>query len=237
MTEDEFDLALVGAAFSLAAERGWMQVSVAEAARRAVLALDRARERFPGRATVLRKFGTLADMMALGQPTAEAATREQLFEILMRRIDFLQSHREGVLALLRYLPADPCTAALLLRTSLRSMAWMLEGVGVSAAGPRGLLRAKGLLAVWLYTLNVWRTDAGSDLAATMAALDRALRRAEQAEGWLAGRRPAAEATTVATSAAAAAAAAAEEAAPFSPAADYPPETPGGASFDDPLPPY
>jgi ubiquinone biosynthesis protein COQ9 len=192
MTDAEFDRALVGAAFALAAERGWRRTSVAEAARRADLPLDQARRRFPVRAAILLRFGSLADQAALATAPAEAPARERLFEILMRRIDALQAHRAGVLALLRTLPADPGLAALLAGASLRSMGWMLEGAGIDATGPRGLLRRKGLLAVWLAAVNAWRTDANEDLSATMAALDRALGRAEQVEGWLSGRRAAAE---------------------------------------------
>jgi len=191
MTDDDFDRALLGAAFAMAAERGWSRVSIAEAARRADLPLARARTRFPARAVLLCKFGRLADQEALAFPPAEAPARERLFEILMRRIDVLQSHRDGVLALFRHLPFDPCAAAMLAAASLRSMSWILEGAGIEASGPRGKLRAKALLAVWLATVHAWRTDASEDLSATMAALDKALRRAEQIEGWIAGRRPAA----------------------------------------------
>jgi len=42
------------------------------------------------------------------------------------------------------------------------------------------LRSKGLLAIWLATLKVWLEDDSPDLAPTMAALDRNLRRAESA---------------------------------------------------------
>jgi ubiquinone biosynthesis protein COQ9 len=90
---------------------------------------------------------------------------------------------------MRALPADPCTAALLAAANLRSMGWMLEGAGISARGPLGRLRRKGLLGVWLVTLRAWRDDTSADLAATMAALDRALHRAERLEGWISGWRP------------------------------------------------
>jgi len=190
MTADtEFDRALVGAAFTLAAERGWARVTVAEAARRADLPLDRARARIPTRTRLLLRFGSLADQAALAYAPTDGLARDRLFDILMRRIDSLQTNRDGMMALLRYLPTDPCTAALLAAASVRSMAWMLEGAGIEATGPRGRLRAKGLLAVWLATVYAWRTDISEDLSATMAALDRALRRAEQVEGWLSGRRP------------------------------------------------
>jgi hypothetical protein len=73
--------------------------------------------------------------------------------------------------------------------SLSSMGWMLDGAGLSAAGLKGRLRAKGLLAVWVWTLRAWERDTGDDLAATMAALDKALDRVGQAETWLQGQPP------------------------------------------------
>jgi hypothetical protein len=188
MDKADFDAALVASAFSLAAERGWSGVSVAQAARDADLPLDRARRRFPARCVVLLRFGALADEAALALATNEGSPRDRLFDILMRRIDFLQRHRAGVLALLRHLPADPPLALALAAANLCSMGWMLEGAGISARGPHGKLRAKGLLAVWLWTLRAWRRDDSEDLSATMAALDQALLRADQAEEWLGGRR-------------------------------------------------
>lgn len=184
MEDTAFDDALIAAAFALIAERGWSSVSVAQAARRADLPLDRARRRFPVKAALLLRFGSRADQSALALAPAEGPVRDRLFDILMRRIDALQANRDGVLALFRGLPFDPCTAALLAGASLRSMGWMLEGAGISATGPLGALRAKGLLAVWLATVRAWRNDTGEDLSATMAALDNALRRAEQVEGWI-----------------------------------------------------
>jgi len=190
MDDIEFDRALITSAFDLAAQRGWHRISVAQAARHAGLALDRARARLPGRMVLLLRFVRMADRAALAGAAEEGSPRDRLFDLLMRRIDVLQNHRAGVLAVMRALPADPAAALLLATTNLCSMGWMLEGAGISAVGPLGLLRAKGLLAVWLWTLRAWQRDASDDLAPTMAALDQALVRAEQAANWLRARPPA-----------------------------------------------
>jgi AcrR family transcriptional regulator len=184
MDDAEFDRALVAAAFQVAAEQGWGRVSVAAAARAGGLPLPRARERFPGRAAILVRFGRLADQAALVDAPSEGPVRDRLFDLLMRRIDALQSHRAGVLALLRTLPAKPQVALLLALATRRSMRWMLDAAGASTAGVGGEVRVRGLVAVWLWTVRAWRADQTEDLAPTMAALDAALRRAEQAVEWL-----------------------------------------------------
>ena len=180
MTDDDsFDEALVAGAFALAGRQGWSAVSVVSAAREAGLALDRARVRFAGIHAVLMKFGEQADSKALADSLETGPVRERLFDVLMRRFDALQTHRAGVQALLRHLPADPGLALVLGAATSGSMAWMLEASGIQSGGLRGALMVQGLVGVWLYTLRAWQADDSPDLSGTMAALDRALSRAER----------------------------------------------------------
>jgi len=184
--DDTFDQALITSAFTLAAESGWASVSVAAAARAAGLPLEQARARFVGRDAILLRFGRWADQAALTGVTEDGSPRDRLFDMLMRRFDALQSHREGLRALMRALPSDPGTAVLLGASTRASMAWMLGAAGLRTGGLAGMLRTKGLVAVWLYALRAWERDDSADLSGTMAALDRALGRAEQFGTWLEG---------------------------------------------------
>jgi ubiquinone biosynthesis protein COQ9 len=186
MDDDAFDRALIGAAFALAAEQGWHGMTIAAAAGAAGLPLARARERFPGRATLLLRFGRIADQAALAELSPEGPVRDRLFDLLMRRLDVLQAHRAGVLSLMRALPREPGTAMLLVCATRRSMRWFLQAVGIPTTGLRGELKLRGLIGVWLWTLRAWERDESSDLGATMAVLNDALGRAEQAVRWLHG---------------------------------------------------
>ncbi|HEY4040677.1 MAG TPA: TetR family transcriptional regulator [Rhodopila sp.] len=186
MTDTEFDTALVTAAFRIAGGQGWHQVNAAAAAREAGLSLAQARERFPSPASILLRFGRLADQAALMDATSDGTVRDRLFDLLLRRFDVMQRHRAGVKALLRLLPTHPPTALLLACATKRSMRWMLQAAGVTARGTRGELQVRGLLAVWLWGLRAWERDESDDLSSTMAAVDAALRRAEQIASWLHG---------------------------------------------------
>ncbi len=186
MEHTELDQALVASAFAQIAERGWAKLSIADAARAADLPLSAVRLRFPGKLALLQRFGQQADAMALEGAETDSPVRDRLFDLVMRRIDALQTHRAGMLALLRDLPWDPATVLALAPCHLASMKWLLDGCGVETTGLLGQLRVKGFLAVWLATVQAWRGDESEDLAATMAALDRALNRAEQAEASFGG---------------------------------------------------
>lgn len=189
MDDAEFDRAAVQAVFEQAALRGWAEVSLVEAAQDAGLDLARMRARFPGRATVLMRFGVQADERALAGAATVGSPRERLFDILMNRFEALQAHRAGVLALLASLPTDPGTAILLYAATLNSMKWLLEAASIPAVGITGMLRVHGLLALWLFALRAWEKDESVDLSATMRAVDQGLDRALQAERSLPGRAP------------------------------------------------
>jgi hypothetical protein len=178
MSDKEFDSSLVAAAFALGAKAGWGKVSPAAAARHAGLDLAQARSRFTCTASILKKFGQMADEAALTGALTEGTVRDRLFDILLRRFDFLQMHRAGVLALMKFLPACPPLALCLAELNVVSMGWLLEGAGVASTGLRGALAKRGLLVVWAYSINAWARDEAEDLTATMAAVDKALARAD-----------------------------------------------------------
>ena len=184
----DIEAELIAAAMEIAGTKGWRSVSVVAAAKAAQVPLADARGVFPSKASILLRFGRLADQAALRDANDEGSVRDRLFDLLMRRFDALQAYRSGVLAIMHAAPFDPCLAILLACATKRSMRWMLQAAGCSAGGLGLELRVKGLVAVWLWALRAWERDDTEDLTVTMAALDTALARAEQAASWLSGTR-------------------------------------------------
>jgi len=183
--------AIVRAAFDLAARLGWRHVTLADIAGEAKLGLAELYAAYPSKDAILAAHTRAIDAQVLAgaeAPLEEESVKDRLFDALMRRFDAMKPQRDGIAAILRDGAEGPvsmlCGAARL----LRSMAWTLESVGVSASGPAGALKAKGLLAVYLGTLRVWLRDDTQDLSRTMAALDKRLARAEQFASTLFGGR-------------------------------------------------
>jgi AcrR family transcriptional regulator len=169
---------LVDAALSLAARQGWRGTGLAEIAAEAGLSLVETYDAAPSKLALLAAFHRRIDRAALaetGDPAAPA--RDRLFDVLMRRFDALAPHRAALRSILRDSRGDP--GALLGAAALvHSMGWMLEAAGVSAAGLYGGFRAHLLSGIYLLVLRVFLDDDSTDLAKTMAALDRRLRRSE-----------------------------------------------------------
>ena len=170
---------LVDAALALAARQGWRATSLAAIAAEAGLPLDQAYAACRSKHAILAAFQRRIDRAALAGPAPEsdASARDRLFDILMRRFDALQPHRAALRAILRDSIGDPW-ALLGAPALLRSMAWMLAAAGISTIGWPGVVRPQLLAGLYLWVLRGFLSDESADLARTMAALDRGLRRAQ-----------------------------------------------------------
>ena len=115
---------------------------------------------------------------------AEESARERLFDVLMRRIEIDQPHREAIRSLMRSLARNPGLALALNAVAVRSQIWMLEAAGMDASGPRGMIRAQGMAALFAQVLRTWVDDDDEGLARTLAALDKALARGQRWSGML-----------------------------------------------------
>ena len=174
---------VINAALGLAAERGWRGLSLADIAEGAGLTLAEVRTLFPSKAAILQGFTRRTDERVLAAGTADGSSpRDRLFDVLMRRFDVLQPHRDAVRSIVRDVALDPLAAICQGPQLLCSMAWMLEAAGLSSAGIDGAIRTKGLTVVYLRALAAWLNDDSADLSKTMAALDRGLARAERLAG-------------------------------------------------------
>jgi AcrR family transcriptional regulator len=174
---------IVGASLEIAAAGGWRGASLGDIAEASGVPLDELRRDFPDKPSILAAFIADIDEEVLSRDLGfedEDTPRDRLFEVLMGRFDALGPHRSAVGGLFRDIACDPISLFRLGPTVLGTSGPMLDMAGISEIGPLGCLRSKGLLAVWLATLKVWLEDDSPDLASTMAALDRNLRRMESA---------------------------------------------------------
>jgi AcrR family transcriptional regulator len=170
---------LIDAALALAARQGWRRTGLAEIAAEAGLGLAEAYALHRSKAGILAAFRRRidAEVLAGAGADAEDPRRDRLFDTLMRRFEALKPHKAAVRAILRDSIGHP--GALLGAAALRrSMRWMLEAAGISTSGCRGRLLVHGVLALYGSVMRVFLTDESADLAATMAALDRGLKRGE-----------------------------------------------------------
>jgi ubiquinone biosynthesis protein COQ9 len=176
--------ALREALLRMVAAGGWRDLSYAEIAKNAGLSLAAAYEAYPSKGAILTGISRDIDarlFASLEEDPLDGSAKDRLFDLLMRRFDAVNKHREAYAALAWELPRTPLEAGCLMLQLRRSLGNMLEAAGLSASGLRGACRIEGLGAIYACALRVWLKDDTADLSKTMAELDKRL---GQVDRWL-----------------------------------------------------
>jgi AcrR family transcriptional regulator len=177
----------VDALMALLAEQRFEDIGLAEVAGRAGLKLSQLRAEFGSTLAIYAAHVKDIDRAVLAGGDADMTdepARERLFDVLMRRLEALAPYKEAVRSLLRSVRRNPGLAFAVNAMAVRSQHWMLEATGISAAGPRGALRAQAAALLFARVVGVWLDDEDPALDRTMAALDRGLASAERWEGFV-----------------------------------------------------
>ena len=100
---------ILDAALKLAAERGWAGLGMGDIAAAAGQKLSDVRALYPSKSALLAAYLARVDRLVLQSLEQDAdlageTPRDRLFDILMRRIDALTAHKEGIIAIARDAP-------------------------------------------------------------------------------------------------------------------------------------
>lgn len=177
MSNETRDL-IVDAAFRLAAERPWPEITLAAIAESAGVSLAELARHVSGKPDILDIFARRMDSKLLdslaGDPV-EGEAHDRLFDIMLRRFELLAPHKTAIANIVKS-PADgPADWLALLASSLVTQGWMLAAADIRLSGFKGDAARLGLAKIAADTLAIWLKDDDAGLARTMAALDRKLR--------------------------------------------------------------
>lgn len=172
---------IVDAAMHLAGQIGWADLKVTDIAAEAGISVADVLTCYSGKPAILAAHFDRMDAAMVAGADADLQSqpvRDRLFDLIMRRLDAMAPHKAAIRNIARDLARDPVSGACASLRLGKSMALALEAAGLSPAGLGGLVQIKGLGAIYLATLRVWFRDESEDMSATMAALDKSLRRAD-----------------------------------------------------------
>ncbi len=178
---------IVDNALELAAVKGWAQTSLNDIAAAAGLSLAALHGTYPSKTAIVTAYTTRVDEAVLNHIDPELAyksSRERLFDVLMKRFDAMNPHKEAVRSILRASTSDVEALARGPLSLYHTMRWMMEAANIPSSGVRGQLRIKGVALIYLAVLRTWFNDDSEDMSRTMASLDRQLSRADRLLGFV-----------------------------------------------------
>jgi AcrR family transcriptional regulator len=173
---------ILDAALKLIAREGWRNLSLGKIARDSDIPLAELYKYIRGKPALLAAFSRRIDLAVLadaGGIDLGGTPRDRIFDVLMLRFEAMEPYRDVIRVLRSELPRDPLAMMALVRAGRRAFAWSMEAAGLPSDGFSGAAQSRLLGYVFMRVLDVWLDDNPADLAQTMAALDRRLRRVER----------------------------------------------------------
>lgn len=170
---------VIDAALRLAARREFGEATLTDIAHEANISLADLRDLFPSKGAIIGAFSRRIDREVLDALPAEGShepARERLYEVLRRRLETLEPHRDALASIGRWAARDPLTAAALNRETVNSMRYMLEAADIDSEGAVGSLKLQGLAFAWGRVLDDWLAG---DIHEALSTLDRELARGER----------------------------------------------------------
>src|SRR5688572_22160675 len=146
---------------ALLAEQPFERIGLADIATRAGVSLSDLRAEFTSPIAILAAHAKEIDRQVLAgidPEMAEESPRERLFDVLIRRLELLEPHKEAMRSLVRSARVNPALALALNALAVRSQQWMLTAASIGASGPKGMVRAQGLAVLYANVLRTWVDD-------------------------------------------------------------------------------
>jgi AcrR family transcriptional regulator len=180
MSNDLRDV-IVDAAFALAAEKPWTEVTLVAIAEASGVSLAELAQQVSGKAQILEAFARRMDsqlLASLARDPVEGEAHDRLFDVMLRRFELLAPYRKAIANIAKAPAEGPAEWLHLLASSLTTQGWILAAADIKLSGFTGDAAKLGLAKIAVDTLRIWLKDDDAGLARTMAALDRKLRDGE-----------------------------------------------------------
>ncbi len=105
---------------------------------------------------------------------------DRLFDIIIRGFEQLQPYRAGIQKLARDIRHDPATLHVVFKKAWHNNLWLMRAIKLDPSGHRGKFWQITLMVILARGWQVWLTDDGQNLSATVAAIDKSLKLADAA---------------------------------------------------------
>ena len=174
---------IISVTLKLAETITWQEITVDNIARVAKVEPSILLQNFSSKLSILEAFNRQLDAnirQEFAKTRNLGSVREQLFDIIMTRFDFLNSHKQALKSIYKTtIPYDLHATICGLNNVTNSMKVVLNMTEISTKTPLGCIRTKLLSAIFVRSFVTWLNDDSADMAKTMAKLDSDLAKAEK----------------------------------------------------------
>ena len=178
MKSSEKKYSLIKSSFKIIEKSGWKSFSFQKLSYSEKISINEIKKFFKSEIDILNEFSKMIDIKVEKsfdyQELGNTSVKDNLFELIMLRLELMQPYRNALKSILNAFKSDPLLAKSVAKNVMNSLDFYLELTNAFNDSFLDIFKKKSIFLVYSYIFTIWLEDNSEELSKTMSELDKLL---------------------------------------------------------------
>ncbi len=178
MNSSEKKFKLIDFSFKMIEDYGWQSFSLKKLSESQEIPFEEVTKILKSKESLLREFTQMIDIKVEKDfdyiNSEDTSIKDNLFELIMLRLDYMQSYKKALKSIINTFKSDPLVAKSVTENVMNSLDFYLELTNAYNGSFFDIFKKKSIFLIYGYIFTVWLEDDSDELSKTMSELDRIL---------------------------------------------------------------
>ena len=178
MKSSEKKFNLIKSSFKIIEKSGWKSFSLEKLSYSEKISINEIKKIFKSEINILDEFSKMIDIEVEKnfdyEELANTSVKDNLFELIMLRLEFMQPYRNALKRIKSTFKTDPLVAKSVSINVMDSLDFYLELSNAFNDSFLDIFKKKSIFLVYSYIFTIWLEDNSEELSKTMSELDKLL---------------------------------------------------------------
>ena len=178
MKSSDKKYSLINSSFKLIEKSGWKSFSFQKLSYTEKISINEIKKFFKSEINILNEFSKMINIKVEKsfdyKELGNTSVKDNLFELIMLRLEFMQPYRNALKNILSTFKSDPLLAKSVAKDVMNSLDFYLELTNAFSNSFLDIFKKKSIFLIYSYIFTIWLEDNSEELSKTMSELDKLL---------------------------------------------------------------
>tara|TARA_B100000941_G_C28411868_1_gene503918 strand:- start:236 stop:820 length:585 start_codon:yes stop_codon:yes gene_type:complete len=178
MKSSEKKFNLIKSSFKIIEKSGWKSFSLEKLSYSEKISINEIKKIFKSEINIVDEFSKMIDIEVEKnfdyEELANTSVKDNLFELIMLRLEFMQPYRNALKRIKSTFKTDPLVAKSVSINVMDSLDFYLELSNAFNDSFLDIFKKKSIFLIYTYIFTIWLEDNSKELSKTMSELDKLL---------------------------------------------------------------
>ena len=178
MKSSDKKYSLINSSFKLIEKSGWKSFSFQKLSHTEKISINEIKKFFKSEINILNEFSKMINIKVEKnfdyKELGNTSVKDNLFELIMLRLEFMQPYRNALKNILSTFKSDPLLAKSVAKDVMNSLDFYLELTNAFSNSFLDIFKKKSIFLIYSYIFTIWLEDNSEELSKTMSELDKLL---------------------------------------------------------------